>query len=177
MIVWFSMDVYLLSQNSIRIKTKRSTVVIDPQKDITKTSADCVIATGDVDLSKITDSRLLIEGVGEYEVGGLKITGLTFGDKTAYVLNADGVETFFAKTSVAENKPEITRDYLVAILNVDTALNPTVVTSLEPRLLILYGEHAKEGAKILGKENVPVVSKYSFSEDKLTEEMEVVTLG
>lgn len=178
MVVWVKMDITLLSNNSLKIKDKKATVVIDPQKETPKISADCVILTSkDAEPSRVTDSRVLIEGAGEYEVGGLKITGINFGDKTAYVLTSDRTEAFLAKASTVENTTEKIRDYPVAILNADSGLNQTVITALEPRLLILYGEKAKEGAKVLGKENVSIVSKYSFSEDKLSEEMEVVVLG
>lgn len=172
------MDVNFLSQNSIKIKSKRATVVIDPQKEISKTSADCVIVTNDSsDISRVSESRLLVEGPGEFEVGGLKITGISFGDKTAYVLNADGTEVLVIKASVVEKTTGVNRDYPILILNADSSLNQSLITSLEPRLVILYGEKAKEGAKVLGRESVSVVSKYSFSEDKLSEEMEIVVLG
>jgi hypothetical protein len=48
---------------------------------------------------------------------------------------------------------------------------------MEPNMVILYGEKAKEIAKTLGKESASVSSKITLSEDKLPEEMDVMILA
>ncbi len=172
------MDVLLLSKNAIKIRSKKASLIIDPDKTMPKTPADCVILMDkESDVSKVSDQRLLVSGPGEYEVGGLKITGISFGGKTAYDLSDENVsDLFLARASAVENVSEKVRDYSVAVINADAALNPTLITALEPRLLILYGEKAREGAKLLGKDEFTVSNKFSFTEDKLMEEMQVVVL-
>jgi len=43
-----------------------------------KTSADAIILSGErnADISRVTDSRIVIAGPGSYEVGGIKVSGL-----------------------------------------------------------------------------------------------------
>ncbi len=63
------------------------------------------------------------------------------------------------------------------VLKANEPLDGSAVAALSPRIVILYGEHALEIAKSLGKEGIAPVSKYATTLEKLPEEMEVVVLG
>ncbi|HUD05047.1 MAG TPA: hypothetical protein VMR59_03600, partial [Patescibacteria group bacterium] len=67
--------------------------------------------------------------------------------------------------------------YQVVIINADTDASESMITAMEPSIVVLYGLKAKETAKALGKEAVSVQSKISFAEDKLPEETQVLVLG
>lgn len=173
------MDINILGEKSLKIKTKKTTLAIDPLPSIQKFDADCVIlADKNSDVNRINNYRIVIKGIGEYEVSGLKIYGIKDNGEEMYVLTSDNVSTLITKSSSLEKiSADKVGEYEIALIFVDGELNQSVVTAMEPRIVILYGPKAKEGAKILGKENASSSSKISLSEDKLPEEMDVLVLG
>jgi len=172
------MDIAILSNNSLKIKIKKTTLVTDPHSEIAKVDADAIIATDkNIDAKRVNEFRVIIDSVGDYEVSGLKIVGQKIDGNVMYTFIYESVETLFVKASVLAKLPtEKIKDYSVVIVNVDADL-PNVITSFEPRVIVLYGEKALEGAKSLGKEDVSKSSKVSFSEDKLPEETEIYVLS
>ena len=173
------MDFQLVGENTLKIKIKKTTLALDPKSSVTKFDADAIlILDKDFDASRINGSRIIINGVGEYEVSGLKISALKAEDDLLYELSLDTTSILVAKASSLEKiSSDKLGDYMVALINVDSDLNQSKVTTIEPRLVILYGEKAKEGAKVLGKDDAPKSSKISISEDKLPEELEIMLLG
>jgi len=172
------MEVALLDKTSLKIKSKHTNFVVDPIGKLSKTPTDAVlILSGDsVDLSKVMDYRVVIKSPGEYEVGGIKISAIDMDGSTVYGLTIDNVDILLAKTSSVTKVSEKLKEYQIAIFNVDSEINQTVVTALESRVVILYGEKATDAAKALGKEDAQVLQKFSAAEDKLPEEMQVVLL-
>lgn len=172
------MEVALLDKTSLRIKSKHTNFVVDPLGKLSKTPTDAVlILSGDsVDLSKVMDYRVVIKSPGEYEVGGIKISAIDMDGSTVYGLTIDNVDILLAKTSSVTKVSEKLKEYQIAIFNVDSEINQTVVTALGSRVVILYGEKATDAAKTLGKEDAQVLQKFSAAEDKLPEEMQVVLL-
>ncbi len=173
------MEVALLDKTSLRIKSKHTNFVVDPFEKLPKTTTDAVLILShdNVDLSRVTDYRVVIKSPGEYEVGGIKISAIGMDGSTIYGLTVDNVDILLAKTSSVTKVSEKLKEYQIAIFNVDSEINQTVVTALEPRVVILYGEKATDAAKALGKEDAQVLQKFSAAEDKLPEEMQVVVLS
>jgi hypothetical protein len=173
------MEVALLDKTSLRIKSKHTNFIVDPFEKLSKTPTDAVIILSgrNADLSRVTDYRVVIKSPGEYEVGGIKISAIGMDGSTVYGLTVDNVDILLAKTSSVTKVSEKLMEYQIAIFNVDSEINQTVVTALEPRVVILYGEKAIDAAKALGKEDAQVLQKFSAAEDKLPEEMQVVVLG
>jgi CO dehydrogenase nickel-insertion accessory protein CooC1 len=95
-----------------------------------------------------------------------------------FVLTSGSVATLIAKASSLEKiSAEKIGEYEILIIDADTDLNQGLVIAMEPKVVILYGEKAKEGAKKLGKEAAVTSSKIALAEDKLPEEMDVMLLG
>ena len=65
----------------------------------------------------------------------------------------------------------------IAIINADSEFNESFITSLGPKIVVLYGDNKLDGAKKLGAENLTPVAKFSAVKDKLPEKMEIVVLG
>lgn len=173
------MDVALLGQNSLKIKIKKTTLVIDPKKEIAKTDADAIIATQkDFDASRVNEARVVIDESGEYEVSGLKISSFRSKEELIFSFSSDSAEVLLAKASALSNTPsDKLQDYGVVIINADSHIPENVITSIEPRIVVLYGEKALDGAKTLGSQNPAKSSKVSFSEGSLSEEMEIYLLS
>lgn len=168
-----------IKSESIKIRTKRASFVIDPVKSISKVNSDAVILLGskeDVDLSRVLGYRVVIEGQGEYEVGSVKISGIKAGDGFVYNIFEDNLVVVLGKVSALSRVQDKSSSCQIALLNVDKSLEASVA-KLEPRIVILYGEKKTEGAKELGKETVNPVQKFSIAKDKLPGEREVVVLG
>lgn len=172
------MDIAIVGKNSIRMKGKQVTFVVDPIKEMPKIAADAsILLNGEegVDVSRATDTRIIINGAGGYEVGGAKISGTTTSKGTLYRISIDGVTVIIGRA--AEAKAEGFSSCQVLVINTDSEFNESFVTALEPKIVVLYGNNKKEAAKTLGAENIPSVSKITVTKDKLPEKMEVVVLN
>ncbi len=171
------MEVSLLDLKSLRIKSKRATFIVDPFEKLPKTPADAVLVlSDDYSTAKVSDFRVVIKSPGDYEVGGVKVSGISLDGSTVFDLNVDGVDVLLAKTSSITKVTDKIDGAEVAIFNADTEINPAVVTALEPRVVVLYGEKAQESVKALGKDDAEKVQKFSAVEGKLPEEMQVILL-
>lgn len=172
------MDISILEKNSIKLKGKKVTFVIDPVKEMSKTSADAVILLDgdkDIDVNRVTDSRVVISGPGGYEVGGSKISGTRTTSGVLYKFAIDNLLIIVG--FAAEIKAEDFNDCDVVVVNTGKNFQEAFVAGLEPKIAILYGDKKIESAKTLGIESVVASSKITVTKDKLPEKMEVVTLG
>jgi len=171
------LDISVLGSNSIKIRTKRVSFVVDPVESISQTNADAVIVLGKetVDLARVSNYRVILQGEGEYEIEGVKISGIAAGEGFVYSIFADNMEIVLGRVSRLlgiQNKSLLSQ---IALLNVDGELK-SLIANLEPRAVILYGEKRLEGAKELGKDPNPI-SKVTVTREKLDKETEVVVLG
>ena len=173
------MDIQILGKSSLKIKSKKTTLAVDPKSSISKFDADAILLIDkDSDTKRVDNFRVIINSVGEYEVSGLKISGIKAGNNVMFALSSDNANALITKASLLENiQSEKIDEYKIAIINADAKINQSILTSMEPSVVVLYGEKAKEEAKAMGKENASVSSKISVSEDKLPEEMEVMVLS
>lgn len=172
------MDIAIVGNQSIKLKGKFATFIVDPASELTKTQADAIIllnGIGNIDTSRVIDSRIIIQGAGGYEVGGVKISGTATPKGILYKLLIDGISVILGRT--AESKTEGFSSCQIAIINADDEFNESFVTALEPKITVLYGEKKVESAKSLGAENITSTSKITITKDKFPEKMEVAVLG
>ena len=171
-------DISIVGKNSIKLKGKLATFVVDPTKDMPKTASDAIILLNgfeNIDTSRVTDFRIIINGAGGYEVGGSKISGTKTPKGTLYKILIDDVSIILGFATDA--KMEGFNACQVAVVNTGNDFNESFVTALEPKMVLLYGEKSKEEAKALGAENVNSSSKVSITKDKLPEKTEIVVLN
>jgi len=173
------MEVTLLENQTLRIKGKKSSLVVDPKKGVAKQTADAILLLqkNDFDKTRVSDYRIIVKDPGEYEVGGIKLTGVGEGDSMFYSLNVDNLDMVLANTSTLSKFKEVITEPKIAILNADSEVDAEDITAIEPRVVLLYGEHAKEAAKSLGKEGLPAVKKYTQAKESLSEETQIVWLA
>jgi len=74
--------------------------------------------------------------------------------------------------------PDKAKEHEFAILNTDSVLSESIITIIEPRVVILYGDKIEESIKALSKDSSAIqrTKKYSIKDNQLPEEMEVVVL-
>ncbi len=171
-------DIAIVGKTSIKLKGKKVSFIVDPAKEIPKTSADAILLLNGydkIDVSRITDSRVTIDGAGGYEVGGAKVSGTTTPKGTLYRISIDGVGIVIGGGT--QTQADGFNTCQVAIINTDQDFNESFITSLELKLVVLYGDKKIDAAKILGAENAVLVPKVTVAKDKLPEKMEIVVLG
>ncbi len=174
------MEIAIIDKNTIKVKTKKTTFIIDPIASTPKTPADAILLLqkSKGDLQRVTDYRLVIDGPGEYELGGVKISAFKIDGKLAYGLIGDGVETVIGESSVLNKLADKFQEKTIAVINMDEDLNESVITTIEPKIVIFYGEKASEGVKSVGKDpaGVEKTKKINIAENKMPEEMQVAIL-
>jgi hypothetical protein len=171
-------DISIVEKSSIKIKGKRAIFIVDPTKEMPKTPADAIIFLNGEDkagVSKVADFRMIINGPGEYEVGGVKVSGLKTSKGIIYRLSVDGVTVVLG--TATDTKMEGFSACEVMVVNTNNDFNESFVTALEPKTVVLYGDKGAESAKKLGAENVSSITKVTIAKDKLPEKMEVIVLG
>lgn len=171
------MEINIVSENCLRIKGKRAALIVDPTKHLrTKVAGDGVLifnAVSDHDEAKVEEQRLVIIGPGEYEIGGIKISGSKNAGSLMYQIGIDGLTIMLTNASSIEKAKEKLGGYDILLLHCDVMLDLAIVATLEPRVIVLYGEHAQ---KIQSADVSAKVAKFSATKDKLPEKMEVVVL-
>ncbi len=174
-----SMDLALLSEESLRVKGKTASLIIDPTEKIQKTEAEgIVMLTSSPEFSdkKVEGSRITIQGPGEYEVGGIKISATRVDKKLVATVYVDNLKILIGSGDSIEKIKDKIGNCQLAVVRADEAFNNSMLTSLEPRALLLYGPNKDEVQKSMGKEGVKA-AKYSTNADRLPEEMDFVILG
>lgn len=176
------MEILPLSNVSLKIKGKKATLIVDPpagragpqKSQRGKVEADgIVILTGeDFDAAKIEGARVVLRGPGEYEVSGIKISGVKSGKHLVYKLNVDGIDVALTRGSSIESAKDQLSDHKILILYADATIDSSLIATLEPNVVVLYGEQAKDFEKDL----LPT-GKFSITREKLPEKMETVILG
>lgn len=173
------MDVAILGDSCIKIRSKDASFVVDPVHKIPKVNADAILILDnnlEIDTARVVDQRIIIKGAGEYEVGGVKISVVLGGEGFVYNLFLDNTRVVLGKVSDISKLQENIPSCQIAILKVDEDLK-LIPTKLEPKIIVLYGDKKMEGARTLGKVGIEPVQKFTIAKDKLSDEMEVVVLG
>ncbi|MEK7517768.1 MAG: hypothetical protein AAB583_04415 [Patescibacteria group bacterium] len=172
------MDISILSQNCIKLKGKKAIIIVDPEKQTPKTSADAILLTGiDFDTSRISDSRVILNGPGEYEIKGSKISGAATPKYAIYKLLMDNISIILGKPVDFSKLESNFTACDVAVLNADHEFNESFVTALSPKMVVLYGEKKLDGAKKLGAKNLAPEGRLSVAKDKLPEKTEIIVLA
>lgn len=210
----YTMEITHLGHACFRLRGKTATLILDPFSEeiglkMPKVSADAVLIThkhfDHSDISKVEGYRVLIEGPGEYEVGGAQIIGIpAFHDKskgqergkvTLYQIKMDGLSLVhlgdlgekLSDQQIEElNGVDILMIPVGGIFTIDPPTASEVVTQLDPKIVIpmhylvpgLKSNLLPLGnfLKEMGKEDTKPQSKLVITKDKLPEEMEVAVL-
>lgn len=186
------MEIAYLQNNHIRIKGKTTTLLVVPQTDdqLTKTvEAHAVLSLAFKPVTvteevvvvnpKIQEAKLLIQSPGEFEIGGVKITGIRNKDFIIYSMSVDGVALLVSTTAGLEGFDK-KRECNIALLQATQQIQESGVktlTDLSTNMVVLYGENGQNSATVLGASTVTTAPKVTTTIDKLPQELEVVVLS
>lgn len=128
------MEISRLSDNSIKIKTKNSAFVIDPEEKTP--DADVYVYT--VPQKDIPEEQLAIEGPGEYEIGGVYIKGEVVSGHLVYEF-LDETKKVLVVSSPSAIKNLDTEDYPVVIIKASEKVESANLTTIGAELVVVYG--------------------------------------
>lgn len=174
------MEIAKISPTSVKIKSKLGTFAIDPLDTKGTLEADAVLFLNrtlkqqDINVASPT---VIINGPGEYEIKGVKFTGLGRGDTIAYTGKFDNVDTLIVKASSFNSTKELTRDCNILLVEADVVIDQSMVALTNASIVVLYGEKSTESVAALGKEATIAVNKMIMTKDKLPTDMQVVVVG
>lgn len=171
------MEITKVSQEGIKIKTKLATFAVTPIGAKGKIAVDCVLfySRNDKVLPAFETAPLIIEGAGEYEIKGLKLTGISKKESIIYIGKIEGIDVVLMQASSAQKGKEMLNECQIAIIDADSQLDQSTIAAFNANIIVLYGAYALETSKNIEK-NVINTTKYATSKDKLPGEMEVVVL-
>ena len=169
------MEIAFIPQSALRIKSKLMTLGVD-QVDKNNSRGTIVLHTDPKDLKQPSDDHVLINGAGEYEVGGIKITGTRNGLQVLYSMNVDGVEVLVGKISALDAMQHKLKEHDIVVALCDEIVTASFLTSLASNVVIFYGDKSLEISQAFGKDTVKHMPKYQTTKDKLPQEVETVIL-
>lgn len=169
------MEIALLPKSGLRVKGKSATLAID-SIDASVYQAVLLMNKKPDEVTK-TGESVVISGTGEYEVGGIKMSGTRVDETTIFSMTVDGVAILIGNLSALEKVHNKLQDHNVVVVNCSEAGNASFVTSLTENVTVFYGEKASEVALAFGKENVKSMNKYASTKDKLPAEVETILLA
>lgn len=167
------MEIALLPKSSVRIKGKKATFVINPQGSV---SSDAALLL-DPNVEYTSSETVVIQGAGEYEIGGVKITGLRNEKSVLYSLQVDGLDIIVGTITLLSAMQHKLKEYNIVIVDCDEVTDASFSTALAVNAVLFYGEKATEVAQGFEKEKLKTMNKYTASLGKLPAEMETVLLS
>ncbi len=174
---WYSMsymEIALVNKSALRIKGKNATFVINPE-DVT--SANAVLLLDDGSKGIKNDETVLIHGAGEYEIGGVKITGTRHEKNVLYSLSIDSIDIVVGKIETLAAMQHKLKEHNIVVGLCNEPVNASFLTSLAVNVVIFYGEKALESAQGFEKDNLKQMNKYTAAPGKLPTEVETVLLS
>jgi hypothetical protein len=167
------MEIALLPKSVLRVKGKTASFAVNPQ---TAVSANAVLMF-DPGAENISDEAVVLNGAGEYEIGGVKITGLRNEKSVLYSMNIDGIEIVVGSITLLSAMQHKLKEHNVVVVHCDESTDASFLTSLAVNAVLFCGEKAPEVAQGFEKEKLQKTNKYSASLGKLPAEMETILLS
>lgn len=167
------MEIAVISSQSVKIKGKQASVVVGSQEKGTYNALLCF----DFPEASLPDDQIVITGVGEYEIGGIKITGIRSETGMIYAVTVDSIVVLVGRLSSLHKMQSKLPDAQIVVVSCDVPESASFVTSLASNVIVFYGKTAEGLVQTIGKENIKTVNRVSFAnKEKLPQEMETVLL-
>ncbi|HEX8931875.1 MAG TPA: hypothetical protein VF810_01845, partial [Patescibacteria group bacterium] len=115
------MEIALLPQNGLRLKGKQTTLAVDPQDKAIYGGILLVDKTIDQIVNQ--ENAVVIAGTGEYEIGGIKLTGTRSEVGMLYSLSIDNIDVLVGKLSALEKMQHKLKEHNIVVVNCDTEGN------------------------------------------------------
>lgn len=172
------MEIQILPKNSLRIKGRQGSIGINLTGKNNQCNAVVLIGkdAAKKDATIDSDGILVVNGPGEYEISGIKISGVRIKNDTIYSVTVDGVECMVGTIHAISGGQQKTKEHHIVVVDTDESMDAAFVTAVASNAVLFYGDYASDVVNKLAKENVKHTAKYQATADKLPSEMETVLL-
>jgi len=169
------MEVSILPENSLKLKSKHSVFLVNPTGKIADANALLFLSSG----HKAADDFVVIDGPGEYEIGGVKVSGIKAGEDSVYSLLLDGVDVMIGKLSAIEKIQHKAKEHSMVVISADelAQTDAAFITGLATSILVAFGNNGKTIIGSFGKGEPQVMNKVVVTKDKLPVEMQTILLA
>ncbi len=184
------MDIRYHGLESITIKNKALEILVGVTFPLAKNDSQRLLiaspSCGEVGFASIPEDKVLINGPGDYEVGGVDINGFVYGQKSIfYSVVVDGykVGLLFEDGAIEEISDKVDNLDVLVLLNPLVGMEKKLVSMVKKsgtNFLILVGEKEdyKEVVDAFDREDIEKSDKFSLKEgEEMVEGMEVVLLS
>lgn len=130
------MEISSSQRGSIKIKTKNTAIVVDPSS---VAAADVVIETSPTKIESSPETKLTIEGPGDYEVGGVHISAQRENGDTTYRIFDDQYKILLTTASALKSLKE-DAEFDAILIKVNVASTADMFGQLASEVILLYGD-------------------------------------
>jgi hypothetical protein len=166
------MEIALLPKNAVKVRGKQTTLVVNPVDGSTPHQVALYFHT----TASVAADSLPIVGPGEYEVGGIKISGIKGSTGTVYSIHVDDMDILIGELSVLEKAQHKVKEHHLALILAEVERDASFVTSLATNVLMVYGSNAREVIQKFAKEGMNETNKLQITKDKLPPEIQTILL-
>lgn len=167
------MEIALLPKSVLRLKGKTATFALNPQ---TTVAANAILMFNP-GAENNSEDAVVLNGAGEYEIGGVKITGLRNEKSVLYSMNVDGLEVVAGSIALLSQLQHKLKEHNIVVVNCDEITDASFLTSLAVNAVLFCGENASVVAQGFEKEKLQTTNKYTASLGKLPAEIETILLN
>ena len=165
-----------IQKDGLRLKSKLALFGINPTTKVPGMNAVAFLSEKD---STQVNEGVILSGPGEYEIGGVKISGIRSGENTVYDFILDGVSVLVGRILPLEKLQNKVKEADIVILVADdpTIKDVAFATSIATSVLMVYGPEAKTLIEAMSKDTTQTMNKFSSTKDKLPQEMQTILLA
>lgn len=167
------MEIALLNKSALRLKGKSASFVVNPQDAI---SANAALFLDDSYPEVASEDSVMLQGAGDYEIGGVKITGFRGSKGIFYSMSIDGIDVVVGTIENLAAMQHKVKEHNLVVVRCDEPASASFLTSLATNVVLFYGAKAEEVATSFEKDNLKQTNKYTIAAGKLPTEVETVLL-
>src|SRR5947209_253822 len=153
------MDIRYLGNTALLLKGDR-TVAMNPGTGMDR--PDIALHT-----KRQRSQKLIVNGPGEYEIGGVLIGTVALGDLLAHAVELDGINVVLVvgDASKLDERALATLGRVdVLLVNADDVrMAQAAVSELTPRVVVPFGEHATEICSAVGVKDASAQARFSWN--------------
>src|SRR5664279_1566955 len=106
------MEIALVQKTALRIKGKQASFVVNP---VDTASANAALILDETIPEINTEETVILRGPGDYEIGGVKITGIRGEKGVVYSLTVDGIAIVVGKIDTLSAMQQKLKDHNIVL--------------------------------------------------------------
>lgn len=169
------MEISKLSGNSIKLKGKNVSLIVNPEKESPDFQGALFLRVGGTNNPHFGEG-IAIDGSGEYEIAGVKIKAIQKETDIIFTLDIEGITIIIGSLTALEKMQGKFQDLAIACVSVDTTTDPSFMSGFASNYILYFGEKCEELSQTYLKNEVERSSKLTTTKEKLPQEMQTILL-